>query len=227
MSLSQMKVELIDCMGDDLMVVNAARVSFNKESDYEIVGDIHSDEWAFKVPEADERLIRYLAKHKHWTPFSHPQISLRVRAPIFVARQLFKHKVGMTENEVSRRYVDDKPEFLIPREWRGKPTDGAKQGSSGIVSHWHSGYIKFLKKAEKLYEEMLEEGIAPEQARMVLPQSMFTEWYWTGSLFAFSRICNLRLDSHAQSETREIAERINKIVTPLFPISWKNLVSGE
>lgn len=207
-----MQVDYVNHMGDDLMVVNAARVSFAK----------HSDE--FK--ESDEKLINYLATHGHWTPFSHPTISVRVKAPIFVARQLFKHKVGMTENEVSRRYVDDTPEFFYPDVWRGRPTKGAKQGSAGVhndTDSWNDGTKVVVKACVDLYNQMIAEGVAPEQARMVLPQSMYTEWYWTGSLASFARIYKLRSDPHAQKETQEIAKMIDEIVQPLFPVSWKAL----
>lgn len=209
------------------MVVNAARVSFSK----------HKEEFG----KDDVRLLKYLATHGHWTPFSHPSICLRVKAPIFVARQLFKHKVGMTENEVSRRYVADDPEFYTPDVWRGRPTNGAKQGSSddtverivfyGNVEKWETEIDDVValhnEASYNLYRSLLIGGVAPEQARMVLPQSMYTEWYWTGSLSAYARICNLRLDSHAQAETREIAERIRQIITPLFPESFTALVPGE
>lgn len=222
-----MNVELIDSMGDDLMVVNAARVSFNKESNYLIEGDINTDDWKFILPEGDKKLLKYLADHKHWTPFSHPQITLRIKAPIFVRTQLFKHKVGFTENEVSRRYVDYEPEFFMPDEWRGRPAGSAKQGSSDIVLEGYHDPVQVLfNYCLTQYEAMIKGGVAPEQARMVLPQSMYTEWYWTGSLAAYARMCKLRLASDAQSETREIAEKISKIIGPMFPVSWPILI-GE
>jgi len=228
-----MKVDYITHSGDDLLVVNAARVSFHKESDWErqhydpITGD--EDVELRMLSEQDTKLIGYLARHNHWTPFSHTTVTVRVKAPIFVARQLFKHKVGMTENEVSRRYVDDEPEFFIPSVWRSAPTGGAKQGSSDAVeAHlqgWCDSEYEYLYSlAERLYSEMIDKGIAPEQARMVLPQSMYTEWYWTGSLASFARIYKLRSDPHAQQETQEIAKMIDTIVRPLFPVSWKVLV---
>lgn len=211
-------VDLICNMGDDLLVVNAARVSFHK----------HSTSFS----EKDAKLIRYLAENKHWTPFAHPHITFRVSAPVFVRTQLFKHKVGLVENEVSRRYVDDDPYFFFPDEWRGKPTNGAKQGSSGPVdcdtqALCYNEYSKALEKAQETYELLLEKGVAPEQARMVLPQSMLTEWYWTGSLYAFSRVCQLRLDPHAQKETRDIAQEISDILMFLYPISWAALVGAK
>lgn len=242
-----MKVDYVNHMGDDLMVVNAARVSFNKESEWDEVKVDGWDEDAFggmpytyttsMLKEADKKLIKYLATHGHWTPFSHPMITVRVKAPIFVARQLFKHKVGMTENEVSRRYVDDEPEFYWPSEWRGRPTNGAKQGSSeetvktikfyGVVETWDDNisslYGAHLDAAHALYDSMIRGGVAPEQARMILPQSMYTEWIWTGSLASFARIYKLRSDPHAQMETQEIAKMIDSIVRPLFPVSWEAL----
>lgn len=208
-----MDAEYVSHMGDDLMVVNSARVSFAKH--------------ATALEDSDERLIRYLAKHKHWTPFSHPQICLRIKAPIFVARQLFKHKIGMTENEISRRYVDDKPEFFFP-VLRQRPDNGMKQGSKDEfpvnLEACEAVVLASQKYAETTYKFLLKQNVAPEQARMVLPQSMYTEWYWTGSLAAYARVCNLRLDPHAQLETQQIAEKISTIIRPLFPISWSALV---
>ncbi len=217
-----MKVEYVDHMGDDLTVVNSARVSFDKESEY--------DQY-LKLKDGDVKLIHYLAKHGHWTPFSHPMVTVRVTVPIFVARQLFKHKVGMTENEVSRRYVDDDPEFYFPETWRAKPTDGAKQGSSQepldqrIIDYYDDEYSVLISYVECLYNEMIDDGVAPEQARMILPQSMYTSWYWTGSLAAFARIYKQRSDSHAQQETQEVAKMLDRIIRPLFPVSWEALTS--
>jgi len=208
------KVELVDKMGSDLTVVNAARVSFNKHQE------------TFKT--TDERLIKYLAVHGHWTPFGHCSIQFRIAAPIFVARQLVKHQVGLVWNEVSRRYVDYAPEFFIPNqnEWRGKPVN-AKQGSAGYV-HINNGLKISIdsvhKNAESVYNKLIEAGVAPEQARMVLPLSTYTEWYWTGSLMAFARVCNLRMSDDAQKETQEIARQISEHCATLFPISWKYLV---
>ena len=209
-----MRVELVDSLGSDLTVVNAARVSFNK----------HRDTWQ----DSDERLIKYLAEHGHWTPFGHPQVQLRLTAPIFVARQLVKHQVGLVWNEVSRRYVDAEPMFYspMPGYWRGKP-ENAKQGSSGLLDiplAMEKRVAQTAIECKHLYQELLEMGVAPEQARMVLPLSMYTEWYWTGSVSAFARICNLRMAPDAQEETREIARQIDMICAKLFPISWKYLV---
>lgn len=222
-----MNVDYVDHMGNDLMVVNAARVSFQKESTLE--WSHTQGEAPYRVlREGDVKLIKYLADHNHWTPFGHPQITLRVKAPIFVRTQLFKHKVGFTENEVSRRYVDDTPEFYRPERWRGRPTGSAKQGSSGEVGtkFSHLMYDNSIAQCLDAYQCMLDEGVAPEQARMVLPQSMYTEWYWTGSLAAYARMCKLRLDPHAQAETREVAQMISDIIAPLFPVSWSVLI-GE
>lgn len=218
-----LNVEYIDHMGSDLTVTNAARVSFDK----------HKEVFDAK----DERLISYLARENHFTPFAHPQITVRVTAPVFVARQLQKHVVGLVWSEVSRRYVDDSPEFYMPKSWRGRPTDGAKQGSSDeVIDVAFNGqfgpeckvdmiYEGALKHAQMAYEYLLESGVAPEQARMILPQSMYTSWYWTGSLAAFARVCKLRLDSHAQSETRDVAKMIADIIEPLFPVSFKALIN--
>jgi thymidylate synthase (FAD) len=211
-------------MGDDLTVVNAARVSFNKESEWE-----KQDGSAF-LPTRDEKLIKYLAKHNHWTPFAHPQITIRVKAPIFVRGQLGKHQVGFVMNEVSRRYVKDDPEFYIPK-WRAAPTDGAKQGSSDFINLSESAGFSVIFQdvcdaALEAYDYMLGMGVAPEQARSVLPQAMYTEWWWTGSLAAWARVYTQRSDAHSQWETQQYAKAINQIIAPLFPVSWKALV-GE
>jgi thymidylate synthase (FAD) len=230
-------VEYVDHMGSDLTVVNAARVSFNKESDWGVdeaakkrLTDSGSrfDENELRVlPQKDERLIAYLAKHKHWTPFAHPQITLRIKAPIFVRTQLFKHKVGFTENEVSRRYVTDEPQFYTP-DWRAAPTDGAKQGSSDFMDgadayELDKMYNRVVLDALDVYNRLLAEGVAPEQARSILPQGTYTEWWWTGSLSAYARVYAQRSDAHAQWEVQEYAKAISEIIAPLFPHSWKAL----
>jgi thymidylate synthase (FAD) len=226
MKIAQMNVDLVDHMGTDLSVVNAARVSFDKASEW----DFNPAATGNVLSERDTKLINYLAKHNHWTPMAHPQVTLRIKAPIFVARQWFKHMVGITRNETSRRYVDSEPEFYFPEQWRGRPTGSVKQGSSGV--HPASGAWAFAAGANvgqllNLYNEMIEDGVAPEQARMILPQNMMTEWIETASLAAVCRSCKLRLDPHAQQETREIAERIAEIVAPLFPVSWSALMEVE
>ena len=206
-----MKVTLVDSMGTDLSVVNAARVSFAKE---------HKE---FST-DKDERLIRFLAQHNHWSPFGHASLQFHIKAPIFVARQLVKHQVGLVWNEVSRRYVDDEPEFYIPKEWRLKAED-KKQGSSDeTVEHNIASTMLYCKET---YENLLNKNIAPEMARMVLPQNMMTEWYWSGTLFAFARVCNLRCKSDTQAETQIIANQISEETQKLFPISWKYLIEGD
>ena len=233
-------VEYVDHMGSDLTVVNAARVSFNKESEWGLdeaakqrltdSGSKFDERELYQLSQKDQRLISYLAKHKHWTPFAHPQITLRIKAPIFVRTQLFKHKVGMVENEVSRRYVTDEPQFYTP-EWRAAPTDGAKQGSSDFVddvpllAEMDEMYNRVVLEALDAYNRLLARGVAPEQARAVLPQGTYTEWWWTGSLSAFARIYTQRVDAHAQWEVREYAKAISEIVAPLFPHSWKALTA--
>ena len=203
-----MKVTYIDHMGSDLTVVNAARVSFAKHHD-------NFDD------QDDAKLIRYLARHNHWSPFAHAFISFRIQAPIFVARQLQKHTVGLAWNEVSRRYVDDAPTFFTPDSWRGK-AENVKQGSSDhIVTPVYEGYDRLIETAEYVYKKMIEKGICPEQARMILPQSMNTEWIWSGSLYAFSRVVNLRADSHTQRETQFIANEIKSYLIDLFPVSME------
>ena len=228
MKIVEQSVELIDHMGSDLSVVNAARVSFHKESEWEESPGYHGYEDAVKkLSDKDAKLINYLAKHGHWTPFAHAFLSFRIKAPIFVARQLVKHQVGLAWNEVSRRYVDEEPEFFWPKEWRGKPTEGAKQGSAGTVDiNWldHDARYYGMEMTLQIYNNLLSAGVAPEQARMVLPQNTMTEWIWSGSLAAFARVCKLRLDPHAQQETREVAQMINDQVPKEFEHSWKALM---
>ena len=229
MKVSKMSVEYIDHMGSDLSVVNAARVSFDKQSEWETLFD-YGGERELILGEKDRKLIAYLAKYNHWSPFAHTSVQLRIKAPIFVARQLVKHQVGGVWNEVSRRYVDSEPEFYFPDVWRGRPTDGAKQGSSG---EFHSPYAPgdylqdVTSDAVIAYNAMIENGVAPEQARMVLPQNMQTEWIWTGSVMFFARVCKQRLDPHAQQESREIAKLISDCVQPRFPASWAALTENQ
>ena len=235
-----MDVTLIDHMGDDLTVVNAARVSFAKESfaqDNEYT-EVEYDSWCGSIPvlsEADKKLINYLGKHNHWSPFGHCQLQFRIKAPVFVARQLVKHQVGLTWNEVSRRYVDIEPEFYTPESWRGV-AENKKQGSSeeeiDINPNIAGGpmmvddYQQLLSKSKWTYEQLLRRGVAPEQARMVLPQSMMTEWYWSGTLYACARVCNLRCKSDAQKETQIVGWGIDKYAEKLFPASWAALRNG-
>jgi thymidylate synthase (FAD) len=175
------------------------------------------------TPEQNEKLINYLAKHKHYSPFGHCFASFHVKAPIFVRAQLVKHEY-LRMNEISRRYVDTTPEFYIPKEWRGRPVD-KKQGSSGVVSYDVGGWELYGRQL-MLYEDMIDKGVAPEQARMVLPQSMYTEWYWSGSLDAFANMYNLRAKPDTQEETRFIAEEIGQYLDYAFPISWKALTDA-
>lgn len=223
-------VELLNSMGDDLMVVNAARVSMHKES----AMAWNQESCDFTLNEADVKLVNYLAKHNHWTPFSHPQVQLRIKMPIFIARQWYKHMVGLTRNEVSRRYVDDVPEYHYPGhdKWRLRAVS-VKQGSSEEVKKGMNYLINgnnqtpnsLMKLAVGLYNEMIKAGVCPEQARMVLPQAMYTEFIETGSLAAYARIAKLRLDPHAQKEVRQYAEAVSKIMAELFPVSWQALLS--
>ena len=234
MKIAPMNVDLVDHMGTDLTVVNAARVSFDKASFWEYSTVEHPEFGPIRdehLSVADTKLIHYLAKHNHWSPFAHTSIQLRIKAPIFVARQLVKHVVGGVWNEVSRRYVDSEPEFFFPEVWRGRPTDGAKQGSSGEVTHVHGVLVSHgaqyaASTALGTYNQLIDGGVAPEQARMILPQNMMTEWYWTGSLMFFARVCKERLASGAQAETRDVASLIAREVELLFPVSWNALMGG-
>jgi len=210
---TQSTVDYVDKLGTDITVVNAARVSFDKHSD--LFGG------------GDDRLLRYLAEHDHWSPFAHAQVQVRITAPIFVARQLVKHQIGLVWNEVSRRYVTDEPTFFLPKVWRGKPRDGAKQGSFGEVK-MHPDLMTritdLMYDASNLYTDLMDFGVCAEQARMFLLQNLMTSWYWTGSLYACARVCRLRLDPHAQGEARDVAIAMNKICLEHFPHSWEKLV---
>lgn len=248
---ADISVELVDHMGSDLSVVNAARVSFHKESAFveqetyegcEMASEPHTTS---VLSDDDKKLVAYLAKHDHWSPFAHAFMSFRIKAPIFLARQLGKHQVGLAWNEVSRRYVSDEPEFYMPDGWRGKPPGSIKQGSTTEFVPYAGAYVDVLNAAVdyphtvntrinhsklcqialELYTDMLDQGIAPEMARMVLPQSMMTEWIWSGSVMAFARVCKLRLDSHAQLENLKVAEPIALAAAQHFPESWKALLA--
>jgi thymidylate synthase (FAD) len=244
-----MRVEYITHMGDDLMVVDAARVSFDKKSEWEAwpapaptmeehqsyaCGVAPPKPNLKKLSEKDTKLINYLAKNGHWSPFSHPQIQIRVTAPIFIANQLKRSVVGLSINEVSRRYVDDEPTFYIPEKWRGRPSGSIKQGSSdGEISppkfmpaSLNISYGLFTEIVCRYYKSMIDAGIAPEMARMVLPQSMNTSWIWTGSLLAFIRIYNQRIDSHSQLESQMIAKQLGEILEAHFPVSFKAWTEG-
>ena len=214
-----MSVTLVDSMGSDLSVVNAARVSFGKKHD--------------ELTKGDEKLISFLAKHGHWTPFGHATLSFHIEAPIFVARQLVKHQVGLVWNEVSRRYVDYEPDYWMPQHWRARAED-KKQGSSDEYVDWldraerTGGRVsKVCDLAVHTYKTLLDAGVCPEQARMVLPQNVLTEWYWTGSLYAFARVCNLRCQPDAQLETQEVCKEIDSLAQEKFAVSWEALRSND
>ncbi len=223
--MTQIETTYIDHMGSDLSVVNAARVSFGKKSHWEFS--------ALKegLLERDAKLINYLAKHKHISPFGHAFASFHVKAPIFVARQLVKHKF-LRFNEVSRRYVSSDPEFYVPEVWRGRSAD-KKQGSDGVVEGWMLQSQMWNTPDEEMgavkeyYNFLLDKGVAPEQARMVLPQSTMTEWYWSGSLDAFADMCRLRCKEDTQYESRLVADQVSTIMQDLYPVSWAALMKGE
>jgi len=242
----------IEHMGSDLSVVNAARVSFGKKSEWEkvshsrmtsLLDDVNLNDYTWvssgnsgyyiKLAYKDVKLINYLAKHKHLSPFGHAFASFHVKAPIFVARQLVKHQY-LRWNEISRRYVDDEPEFYVPGVWRGRSAD-KKQGSDGVVELHpmtfvvdpNEDHLELNEASLAVYNYMLHQGVAPEQARMVLPQSTMTEWYWSGSLDAFAGMCRLRLPSDTQQETRVVAQQISEKMSELFPVSWAALIKGE
>lgn len=213
-------------MGSDDFVCDMARVSFDKVA-------------SNFTPEQNNKLLLYLAKHNHWSPFAHPQITLHVKCPIFVARQDFKHVIGFARNEVSRRYVDDEPEFYTPDVWRSRPEGSVKQGSGDkAVTHCSDAffgeqnepinyvYEDLTRHSKSVYDGMLKAGVAPEQARMVLPQSMYTSYYVTGSLAAWARAYTQRIDAHAQVEIQDLAAQWGEIIEPLFPESWKALTDG-
>jgi thymidylate synthase (FAD) len=208
-------VELLEVFGSDLTVVNAARVSFAKES--------------HEFSEQDGKLVKYLAKHNHISPFFHPQIHMRLKMPIFVAREWFRHQIGFARNEVSRRYVDAPPECYIPEPEAIRARDPKlKQGSKSEPVEDAEFTQQILKDstttAMTAYSTLLARGVAPEIARMVLPQSMYTEFVETGSLAAYARLCNLRLDLTAQKEIRDYADAVVKLLEPRFPVSWKALI---
>lgn len=210
-----MKVELIESAGGDLSIVNSARVSFAKESQ-ELSGK-------------DEKLIKYLAKHQHMTPFRHNFVQLRCSVPLFLARQLMKHQAGLSWNEVSRRYVDDTPEFYYPEEWRSRPENGIKQGSGDVHSNsatYKELYKEYVDSVKSLYAQVIASGVSPEMARMVLPQSMMVDFIWSGNLLAFSHVYNLRSGEGAQVEAKMFAEMLKNAIAPEFPIGWLSLTRG-
>lgn len=205
-----MKVELIEHAGGDLSVVNSARVSFNKSVD--------------TIESRDEKLINYLASHQHTTPFRHNFVSLRCSVPLFLARQLMKHQAGLSWNEESRRYVDSTPEFFVPEKWRRRPEKSIKQGSSNEevegVSETYNHYIDYTKQ---VYKNLLQDGVAPEMARLVLPQSMIVNFIWSGNILAFAHVYKLRSGEGAQEEARKFAELLDNAIQPCFPVAWEAL----
>ena len=212
--LADMKVEYVDHMGSDINVVNAARVSFAKEvEEFDLV--------------KDTKLINYLAKHNHFTPLAHTSVTIRVKAPIYMARQFVKHQIGLVWNEESRRYISDEPEFFV-NTLRGKPVN-AKQGSSGLIDGsdlFEQMIITNSQNCLDLYNRLLEADVAPEQARSVLPLNTMTNWMWTGSLVAFARVVKLRKDPHAQAEAQELAAMIEAVMEKIYPVSWKALMDN-
>ena len=231
-----MKVEYMEHMGSDLSVVNAARCSFGKESEWEYVPHAEIADCEVAVLSAkDTKLINYLAREKHVLPFRHPQVTLRIKVPIFLARQIGKHQVGMSWSEESRRYVTTEPEFFWPDKWR-KAAENVKQGSSDeeIEKVWWTTADNWYSITERLekellpnivetYNDMLKGGVAPELARMILPQSMYVTAVWTGSLLSFYQMYKLRSEAHAQKEARDFAEMVKEVIQPLYPESWKAL----
>jgi thymidylate synthase (FAD) len=233
--MSKIEVTFVDSMGSDLSVANAARVSFGKKSEWDVDYDTPAFTGKNVLSERDTKLIKYLAKHKHISPFGHAFASFHVKAPIFVARQLVKHKF-LRWNEISRRYVDDEPEFYVPDVWRAKADDVKQGSSSDAVGMYESlwgfanadeDYCAHMKEAEYLYGHMVKSGIAPEQARMVLPQSTMTEWYWSGSLDAFADMCRLRCKPDTQYESRLVADQVSTIMQDLYPVSWAALMGNS
>jgi len=209
-------IEILEIFGSDLTVVNAARVSFAKEST--------------EFDGKDAKLVTYLAKHNHISPFFHPQIRIRIKMPIFVAREWYRHTIGFARNEVSRRYVDTMPEIWIPNASEVRARDlNLKQGSKSTpVDHVDEVVEAFRLAAAnslELYDSLLKSDVAPEIARTILPQSMYTEFIETASLAAYARLVKLRLDPGAQQEIKRYAEALAVLLEPHFPVSWKALIS--
>lgn len=222
--MSEIKVELLDWMGTDLDVVNAAKVSFSKESKWK--EDSYYDMEPLQLEDKDKKLISYLAKHDHWTPFAHTALKFRVAAPVPIRTQCFKHKIGMVENEESRRYISKTPEIFIPEFFRSKPEGSIKQGSGGQHQDNDlllSEYKRCAQNSVDLYESMLKRGVCPEQARFILPQGAIVNWIWTGNLVSFANFYNKRIDTNAQREVQMVAELVGKEIEQIFPVSWKAL----
>jgi len=248
-----MRVDLMCHSGSDLLVTNCARVSFAKESTWDetLVEEPEEDSRVLsyktlkQLKEKDAKLINYLATHKHWLPFRHPQITLRCKAPMFVARQLGKHQTGFSWSEESKRYIDSTPEFYWPSKWR-KRADNAKQGSSdqeitdmqypasALVKNESERSLFSLKHMQDTwslylshqYTCLLESGVSPEQARMILPQNMYVNWVWTGSLLGYAQMVKARTHETAQRETQEFANKVADVIAPLYPVSWKALIGN-
>lgn len=269
MKTAEISVQYLDHMGSDLTVVNAARTSFGKESDWETNPDGTYAGPTNRLKPADANLIRFLARGfrtkdwdalleeivsskdtdeltdillhykksaQHWAPFGHPHMQIRMKLPIFLARQFVKHQVGGVWSEESRRYMSSEPEFWFPKEWHGRPED-IKQGSDGVITEviWDDGgdlereqidpLVRELTKQQlHAYTQLVQGGLAPEEARIVLPLNTMTTVTWTGSLLFWTRVCNQRLDSHAQKAANELASKISDFARPLFPVSWAELV---
>lgn len=207
-----MKAELMNWMGNDDAVVDSARVSFAKTAD-------------LYTYEQNDRLINYLARNGHWTPFAHCMVTLRMKAPLPIKVQCFRHKQGFIENEESRRYISSTPEVHIPEVFR-KAVEDKKQGSGGKhyrSSYWLHRYKASTRMAVDLYEQLVNDGVCPEQARFALPQGVYVNWIWTGSLYAFAKFYNARTDSHAQREIQDLAHAVGDIIAPLYPVSWEAL----
>lgn len=217
-------VELLDFCGSDEAVASAARVSFSQFGEWNSIPEGYTKERC-------DKLIKYLASHKHTTPFRQNCITIRCQAPIFLARQLMKHQAGLTWSEASRRYVDSKPEFFIPEQWRSRPEGSLKQGSGDVIYDSEglnqNCYIPLVEKCLEVYTNLIESGIAPEMARMVLPQSMLVDWVWSGNLLAYAHCFNLRIKENAQIEAQVFADKLGKVLEPLFPVSWKALTCKE
>jgi len=212
-----MNTEYIDHMGNDASVVRAARVSFA------------ADATEFNA-ENDTGLINYLANHNHWTPFAHTSVTLRMNAPVPIRTQCFKHKVGFSENEESRRYISSMPSFYTPEQFRKAPEGSVKQGSGEDMHpianrYWRSSFKTVYTMCMDAYDTAISGGMCPEQARFILPQGMEVSWYWTGSIAAYARFCKQRLDPHAQKEIQELSQEVSNIMAQLFPVSWEALMS--
>lgn len=246
-----MKAEYVDHMGDDLSVVNAARVSFDKVSEWDTRLDHYAEtnditEWECdgwelmaestsgdvykRISDADTRLINYLARHNHWSPFAHTSISLRMGAPVPIRTQCFKHKQGFVENEESRRYISSRPDVFVPEFFRSAPVGNVKQGSGEThydSDAWIDVYKEMTQEAVGTYMQMIQDGVCPEQARFILPQGCIVNWIWTGNLASFARFYKERTYEKAQKETQDLARMVADIIKPLYPVSWAAMVEGK